>query len=126
MSGTIKVDLAVQADNGVWSLPFQRSFEVTQGLPGSHDPLHYLTTTEEEIDLGELSSGNHLCVLFNVGDEGSPTVEYGPDGGGGSMVALAQIQAGRCALLELKQGATLMAKSVGVDGAVLWPIIFEI
>jgi hypothetical protein len=123
MAGTIAVDVNVQAENGVWSLPFSRSFSIVQTAPGSHDALHYLTQTEEAIDLGELSTGAaHFAVLFNVGDI---TIAYGPDDGLGAMVPFGEIAAGECAVVTLSNGVGLMAASVGDDGGVLWPVIFE-
>lgn len=122
MAGTIAVDVSVQAENDVWSFPFSRSFTVVQGAPGSHDPLHYLSPTEEAIGLGELTTGGaHVVVLFNVGVN---TIEYGPDRGDGTMVLLGEIAAGECAVLKLANGVTLMARGKGAYST-LWPIIFE-
>lgn len=121
MAGTIAIDVTVQADNGVWSFPFSRSFTVSQAGPGSHDPLHYLTTTPEEIGLGELTGGDHVCILFNIGQY---SIQWGPKSGG-AMVPLGPLAPGQFAVFLLKGGVTLMAKSDYFDGAILLPILFE-
>jgi hypothetical protein len=122
MAGTIAVDVSVQAENDVWSFPFSRSFTVVQGAPGSHDPLHYLSPTEEAIGLGELTTGGaHVVVLFNVGVN---TIEYGPDRGDGTMVLLGEIGPGESYPFKLANGVTLMARGKGAYST-LWPIIFE-
>ena len=119
MAGTIVVDVSVNAENGVWSFPFSRSFSMIQTNPGSHDPLHYLTTTAEAIGTGELVAPS-IAVLFNIG---SADIVYGPQSGG-NLVPFGRIAPGEVALFRFYYGMTLMAK-VEVGTGALWPIIFE-
>ena len=110
MAGTIQLDVSLNVANAPFSFPWSASFSGNQTNRGMSAPLHYLTTSEEVIDPGEVANPGQV-ILHNIGDPEDPSIIWGPESGG-AMVALGRIPPGKFAVWDLNPGTVLRAKAV--------------
>lgn len=96
--------------------PGQQTITITNAQ--AHCPIVVVGTSEEDLSLGDITSGNEGYVILQNLDN-TNYVTYGPKSGG-AMIAFGKIKPGELAILRLKPSVTMRwqadtaAVSVGV------------
>jgi len=109
MSNEIKIRLSATLDNGSLhdSVTGLGQVNVDQANPGRGGHLQTIGTSEEDIDLGDISVAGY-CFLRNT--DAMNFVTYGPKSGG-SMVDFGKLKPGEPAFLRLAPSLIIRAQA---------------
>lgn len=105
MTNELTVNISSNLTNGNHKESFgSGTFRVDQDAIGAHSPVVIVGTSEEVMAVGDVST---LGWLFLQNLDDTNYVTYGPDDGGGSMVAFGRIEPGELHAFRLEPGITM-------------------
>lgn len=110
MANSLVISTSVVATLGSFKDTFSPgALTVTPAAIGAHCPIVTVGTSEEDLDVGDVTaSGQGYAILQNL--DATNFVTYGPKSGG-AMVAMGRLKAGEIAVLRLEPSAVLRWKA---------------
>lgn len=110
MADELSLNIQIAAALGYYDLTIRDGITVDWGTIGEGGSVQIIGfASEENVDLGDIVYPGY-CYLKNL--DSTNYIEYGPDGGGSSMVVLGRLLPDEFAVLRIAPaGATLMAQA---------------
>lgn len=108
MANEITMQITFSVTNGNFVDTFDSTLRnVDQAMAGRGGYAQDIGTTEEVIDLGDVST-NGYCILTNL--DAANYVEWGPESAG-AMVTMGKLKSGEYAIFRMAPGVVLRAKA---------------